>query len=237
MCNHPSAPRAPLPLSSVRCTEYAQESREKNFLGSLAKLAISRKVRLSVRRENRDVAANDSAPGVGAFRPTAIARRSMGSGLTTPDKPVARRPSTVSLCKSLGWRRNERASEQTNVGPASHRSTLLRMLLFVPLASTQYSTPLHTLPLDPSLSLSVSLYPAPQLVRVPPDTREPRFEIAPLPAPSWCRKKDAPDTDARCGSQIRPRTPSLFSSAIFAKLDRSDARVMRLVAKKTSLMP
>lgn len=55
-------------------------------------------------------------------------------GLTTPDKPVARRPSTVPA-ESGSRGTNERANER-GACLALHRLTLLRMLLFVPLVSS-----------------------------------------------------------------------------------------------------
>lgn len=64
------------------------------------------------------------------------------TGLTTPDKPVAKRSSTVPV-------RGRVAKKRTNMGPASlrHRSTLLRMPLFVSLTPSYRDAPSQPSPL------------------------------------------------------------------------------------------
>lgn len=131
-------------------------------------------------------------------------------GLTTPDKPVARRPSTVPVQgRSSSGGTNERVNART-WGLASHRSTLLRMLLFVPLASTSRSAPFLLL-LSYSLSPCTPAHHRTLTNRRSTKSFPSRCRRGRMTSSSTFRKKKKTDSDAR---RIFKRGPTTFANRV-----------------------
>lgn len=114
-----------------------------------------------------------------AYQPCGNRKRIRGAGLTTPDKPVARRPSTVSVQARI---EQKRAIKRTNVGLASLRTDRR----YCACCSLFPLPPRATVPPFPPfvhlLYLFLSLFCTPGLSACP--RHEPAtLEIAPLEVP------------------------------------------------------